>query len=333
MVSDQQLCQAFERVDQARQQVALTYFEFGTLAALDIFADAGLDLLILEVGLGGRLDAVNIIDPDVALITTVDLDHLDWLGTTREEIGLEKAGIMRAGKPVVLAHEMPESVYRQARELATDEYRWGQHFQFELTRSGFSWTGGRHRYHNLPRPALPGACQVQNAAAVLMVCECLSAKLSVDEAAISRGLQTVRLPGRMQILPGRPRIILDVAHNPQAVQNLVDNLSAQSLPGSLHAVFGILSDKDLAAIVQIIAPRLMSWHLVDTPGPRGQSAEQLKCRLTTLGVEHNIHACGSLDRALKSATEQAGQDASILIFGSFLVVGDFLNSLNKQALN
>ena len=119
----------------------------------------------------------------------------------------------------------------------------------------------------------------------------------------------------------------------RAVQNLVDNLSAQSLPGSLHAVFGILSDKDLAAIVQIIAPRLMSWHLVDTPGPRGQSAEQLKCRLTTLGVEHNIHACGSLDRALKSATEQAGQDASILIFGSFLVVGDFLNSLNKQALN
>ncbi len=199
-VSDERLCQAFERVDQARHGTTLTYFEFGTLAALDIFAGESLDLVILEVGLGGRLDAVNIIDPDVALITTVDLDHQDWLGATREEIGVEKAGIMRSGRPVVLATGMPESVYRQAQELGADVYCPGQDFQVEPTPTGFNWSGGRHRYTSLPRPGLRGAYQLSNAAAVLMVCECLSEQLPVNQDAIRWAMEAVRLLGRMQIL-------------------------------------------------------------------------------------------------------------------------------------
>ena len=328
LVTDARLCQAFQRVDQTRQERALTYFEFGTLAALDIFAQEALDLVILEVGLGGRLDAVNIIDPDVALITTVDLDHSDWLGTTREEIGFEKAGIMRAGRPVVLAAEMPESVYRHAGQLGARVLCAGRDFRVEPHANGFAWKGGTHSYAALPQPSLPGDVQVQNAAAVLMVCECLSEHLPVSRSAIDRTLIELQVPGRFQVLPGTPSIILDVAHNPQAIQSLRDNLTRQSIAGRLHAVFGILSDKDLSSIVRIISPLIASWHLVDTPGPRGQSADRLRDRMSALGIGENLFSCGSLSRAMGSAGRLAdGQDA-ILVFGSFLVVGEFLENLN-----
>ena len=329
-VSDRQLCQAFEQVDVARQEVALTYFEFGTLAALEIFAGLELDLVVLEVGLGGRLDAVNIIDPDVALITTVDLDHQNWLGTSREAIGREKAGIMRAGKPVVLASEMPATVYREARELGAQIYRSGQEFHVESTADGFSWFGRDRQYLGLPQPALRGDYQIRNAAAVLMVCQCLSQSLPVERAAIGKALQAVRLPGRMQILAGTPPIILDVAHNPQAVLTLRDQLAELAIAGKVHAIFGILGDKDLASILDIIAPRVASWHLVDTPGPRGQSAAQLRVRLADQGIDRNLFTCGGVAKALESARSLAGAGDAILVFGSFLVVGEFLESFSKM---
>jgi dihydrofolate synthase/folylpolyglutamate synthase len=330
LVGDERLCQAFDRVDQARQGRALTYFEFGTLAALDIFARESLDLVVLEVGLGGRLDAVNIIDPDVALITTVDLDHSDWLGTNRDEIGLEKAGIMRAGRPVVLATEMPDSVYRHAKQADAKVFMVGRDFRVEPASRGFAWTGRRQRYSRLSPPALRGTFQLRNAAAVLMVSECLSEVLPVSQASIDSALQTVQLPGRMQIVPGSPLIVLDVAHNPQAVQSLRDNLEDLALAGRWHAVFGILSDKDLTGILQIIAPAIASWHLVDTPAPRGQSAERLRVCMTELGIEGNLYSCGDLSGALHSARRLTAAEDAILVFGSFLVVGEFLENLNKM---
>lgn len=327
-ISDARLCRTFERVDQARQGRALTYFEFGTLAALDIFAQEALDLVVLEVGLGGRLDAVNLIDADVALITTVDLDHSDWLGATRQEIGLEKAGIMRTGKPVVLATEMPESVYRHAGQTGALVLRAGRDFHIETNSMGFAWTGRRQGYATLPHPALPGEYQLQNAAAVLMACECLSGTLPVSQSAIVRAFQTVQLAGRFQVLPGAPTIILDVAHNPQAVQALRDNLTRLSISGRIHGVFGILSDKDLMSIVRIIAPMLASWHLVDTPGLRGQSADRLRERMSLLGIESNIFSCGSLSQAMRAAGRLADKQDVILVFGSLLLVGEFLENFN-----
>jgi dihydrofolate synthase/folylpolyglutamate synthase len=329
-VDDARLCRAFERVDRARRGRALTYFEFGTLAALDIFARQPLDLVVLEVGLGGRLDAVNIIDPDVALITTVDLDHADWLGATRQEIGLEKAGIMRTGRPVVLATEMPESVYRYAQKLGAKVFMPERDFRVESGPQGFSWSGGARSYHALSHPALRGACQIRNAAAVLMAGECLGDALPVDRTAIDRALQTLELPGRLQILPGSPRILLDVAHNPQAVQSLRDHLEELALSGRWHAVFGILSDKDLTDILGIISPMIASWHLVDTPGPRGQSADRLLARMTELGIGRDLYRCGKLSEALDSAKRAVAAEDAILIFGSFLVVGEFLENLNKR---
>jgi dihydrofolate synthase/folylpolyglutamate synthase len=329
-VSDDRLCRAFDRVDRARQGRALTYFEFGTLAALDIFSQEALDLVILEVGLGGRLDAVNIIDADVALITTVDLDHAEWLGTTREEIGLEKAGIMRAGKPVVLATEMPASVHRHAGQLGAKVLMLDRDFRMEPHSEGLDWSGGNQRYSALSRPALRGACQISNAAAVLMVTQCLAENLPITQSAIDRALQGVELPGRMQIFPGKPLIVLDVAHNPQAVQSLWDNLQELALAGRWHAVFGILSDKELAGMLRVMAPLIASWHLVDTQGPRGQSAERLQGCLQGLGLERNVFSCGRLSKALQSAKRHAGLEDAILVFGSFQVAGEFLESLNNQ---
>ena len=237
---------------------------------------------------------------------------------------------MRAGRPVVLATKMPESVYRYAEQLGAQVHKAGREFQLEANSMGFAWTGRVQRYAALSRPALLGAFQLHNAAAVLEVCECLSQRLLVTESDINRALQSLQLAGRMQIIPGTPSIILDVAHNPQAIQSLRDNLNELSIPGRLHGVFGILGDKDLGSIIQIISPAIASWHLVDTSGPRGQSAEQLLERIKALGIEQNLISCGSLSQALHSARRMARAEDTILVFGSFLVVGEFLETLNKK---
>jgi dihydrofolate synthase/folylpolyglutamate synthase len=228
---------------------------------------------------------------------------------------------------------MPASVYRYAGQSGARTYRAGRDFRMQTTPRGLAWTGRTLSYADLPRPALRGAFQLHNAAAVLMVCECLSGNLPLTRSAIVQALQSVRLAGRTQIVPGSPTIVLDVAHNPQAVRALLDNLSELALPGRLHGVFGILQDKDLAAILAIIGPALSSWHLVDTPGPRGQSAERLKARLTELGVRQNLFSCGDLSRALRSARRVAGATDAILVFGSFLLVGEFLENLSTKAID
>ena len=330
-VSDNVLCTAFDRVDRARKETTLTYFEFGTLAALDIFASQSLDLIILEVGLGGRLDAVNILDPDLAIITTVDLDHTDWLGETREEIGYEKAGVMRPNRPVILGDtEMPASVLEHARNIGAVCLRFGMDFTLERQEVGFTWHGRSHRQVFEHNPSLVGDFQFRNAALVLMTVECFSDVLPVTPGEIAMAMQTTRLKGRFQRINGDIPIILDVAHNPQSVMTLRDNLAQLTSGSRLHAVFGLLSDKDLGSILRLIEPMIDSWHLVGIETSRGQSARQLMSAMRKSGVETRISAFASVSEALDSARAAATVGDAILIFGSFIVVGQALDLLEKN---
>lgn len=328
-VSDQQLCQAFERIDQARDGVSLSYFEFATLAALLCFAAAKSDLVILEVGLGGRLDAVNIIDADIALITTIDLDHMDWLGSDLETIGREKAGIIRSGKPVVLADPaMPGSVLDQARRLEADIYQAGEAFHYQEDETQWRWSGPNGAAFGLPYPALSGSRQLMNAGAVVMVCQLLEARFPLHEAAIAEGLREVRLPGRLHFVEGKPALLLDVAHNRQSMATLRDALTRLSWQGRVHGVFGLLRDKNAADAVQLIGPSLSSWHLLDVSGWRGRSAEDLAEALRQEGAKQPITCHHTFSAAFKACGEQAEPRDLILIFGSFLIVGEAMHNLN-----
>ncbi|MES9897918.1 MAG: bifunctional tetrahydrofolate synthase/dihydrofolate synthase [Sedimenticola sp.] len=326
-VTDEQLCRAFEQVDQLRGDTPLTYFEFGALAALVIFSSEPLDVVVLEVGLGGRLDAVNIIDADVALITTVDIDHSDWLGDTREKIGREKAGIMRPGHPVVFAgSNPPESVIHEAERLRSPLFRSGDDFTFHTDQQGWSWRGKRQRRHALPYPHLRGSHQLANAAAVLMVLECLEQALPLDQQAIRAGLQEARLPGRFQVVGGTPVTILDVAHNPEAVKTLQKNLNEMGCSGRTLAVFSMLEDKDIDEVVRIIAPTIDHWYLAPLTVPRAATIEQLTLALTASGVGEQQFDCRlSVASALQTAKEEGNDDDRIVVFGSFFTVSALLD--------
>ena len=259
--SDLVLLPHFERVEQARGATGLTYFEFTTLAILSCIASSQVDVAILEVGLGGRLDAVNIIDPDVAVITSIDLDHMDFLGPDRESIGHEKAGIMRPSRPVIISDPLPpQSVLTHAASLGADLRRSGVDFQVQGDNQQWSWHGRFKRYSGLAYPALRGANQLINAAGVLAALETLHHRLPVTAQAVRNGLALVDLPGRFQMVPGRPALVLDVAHNPHAAAVLFQNLDAMGFYSRTHLVLGAMADKDLAAILDRKSTRLNSSH-------------------------------------------------------------------------
>lgn len=328
-VEDARLCQAFDAIDKARGDKTLTYFEFGTLAALSIFAEENPDLVILEVGLGGRLDAVNIIDADLSLITTIDLDHTDWLGDSREEIGREKAGIMRAGKPVILADpDMPVSVYSVADETGAVVYAQGRDFSFSENGAGWRWSGPDLQTLDLPLPALAGKVQLFNASAVVMACLCLRRRLDCADQAIAAGLAQTRLTGRQQFIPGEPSLLLDVAHNPQAVERLRRALIQYSGEGKVNAVFGLLKGKDETAIVSLLTELVDEWHLTDLPGSRGRSAADLADALKASGVADGVSTYGDVEDAFAGAMASAGPGDLVIIFGSFLVVGKVMQNLS-----
>ncbi|MES9941029.1 MAG: bifunctional tetrahydrofolate synthase/dihydrofolate synthase [Candidatus Thiodiazotropha sp. 6PLUC2] len=330
-VSDSALCQAFERVDQARGQTILTYFEFATLAALILFAEQNLDLVILEVGLGGRLDAVNIIDADVALITTVDLDHTDWLGDSRQQIGLEKAGIMRSNRPVVVGDSaIPESVPEYAQKIGAELYLGGSHFNLSPGGDTWQWQTKGDDLLTLPQFRFNGKGQVSNTSAVIMVCRLLQSSLPLNQMQIIDGLNQVSLRGRAQLIEGEPSILLDVAHNTQSVSSLKEHLDRLGWPGRIIALFGLLKDKDAKSIVEIIKPAVSGWYLVDLPGDRGQSAEQLAKAVRQSGVESSVHCHHNFADALKAAQTEAEPQDLLLIFGSFLIVGDALQHLHPE---
>ncbi|RDH87424.1 MAG: bifunctional tetrahydrofolate synthase/dihydrofolate synthase [endosymbiont of Seepiophila jonesi] len=331
-VSDEQLCRAFQRVDDARGEVALTYFEFGTLAALDIFAELTPDLVILEVGLGGRLDAVNIIDADVAVITTVALDHTDWLGETLDQIGAEKAGIMRSNRPVIMADkELPSSVYQHAESIGAIQCRVDVDFHAIPSDDGWRWKGGRQEYSNLPMPALPGVFQLQNAAAVLAVVEQLSSRFVVESQDVAKGLASVHLAGRYQLIDWDVPVVLDVAHNIQAAEALRDNLWERAAKGSVLAVFAMLADKDVAGVIQVLDQDVDSWYLVELSGSRSCTVEQLEAALRKAGSSSRVSRFSSVNDGLQAAMADAGRGDSVLVFGSFLTVGEALQYLEPVA--
>jgi len=331
-VEDVPLCAAFERVDQARGTVSLTYFEFATLAALDLFAEAALDAVVLEVGLGGRLDAVNLLDADVALVTTVDLDHTDWLGPDRDTIALEKAGIFRPGHPAIIGESGPPlALLEQARILGTPVLRAGQDFYLRAGPRDWDWQGPQHSYIGLPRPALRSARQLDNAAAVLMVLDCLAGRLPIDRDAICAGLSSVRLPGRLQVIPGAITWILDVAHNVQAAANLALDLEGMPCAGRTHAVFACLADKDALGMLRALAPQIGHWHLAPLEGPRARPVADLVAALGAAGIQAPWGDYGSVGGALEGALKGARSGDRILVTGSFLTVATALNCLGLHA--
>ncbi len=321
------LAQAFGQVEAARGEVSLTYFEFSTLAILQLMMQAELDVVILEVGLGGRLDAVNIIDTDCAIITSIDLDHTALLGTDREQIGREKAGIMRAGKPVVVSDPVPpESVVAHAAELGADLWRFGQDFNFSGDKLQWAWAGRGRRYSGLAYPALRGANQLVNASGVLAALEALRSRIPVTAQAVRNGMALVELPGRFQMVPGEPVLVLDVAHNPHAVAALAANLDAMGFYPTTHAVFGAMADKDLTVMLERVAPMVDSWYFTDLPIPRASSAQDLHSQWQALNRRKDVTASThtSPQEALQAAIAAAKPTDRIVVFGSFYTVGGVL---------
>lgn len=346
--SDEHFIAAFEKIEHARRsepshvashlplqegegkknEIPLTYFEFATLAALLIFAEQPLDLVILEVGLGGRLDATNIIDPDIAVITTVDLDHQDYLGPDRESIGFEKAGIIRAMKPVVFGEkDPPSSALRRAYELGAIAIR--GHSDYLMDRLENSWRWREPGYEiELPLPALAAPVQIENAATAIAALRALSDDIS--DAAIIIGVGDAKVPGRLQRISQQPDIVLDVAHNPQAANQVVQWLGA--VPKKTFAVFSALADKDIEAIVAILAPHIQAWFLVgiEDAGPRGLSAEQLQIRLLAFSANAVISCHQDVAAGLEAARLQASSEDRILVFGSFHTVAAAMKALKIQ---
>jgi dihydrofolate synthase/folylpolyglutamate synthase len=335
------LLPAFAEVEVARKgqggdaEVSLSYFEFTTLAILRTLSRAGLDVAILEVGLGGRLDAVNIIDTDCAVITSIALDHMALLGNTREAIGFEKAGIMRTGRPVIVSDPVPpQSLLDRALEIGADLWRLGKDFHFAGDQQQWGWAmhpshGGR-RYSGLAYPALRGANQLVNASGVLAAVEALRSRLPVTAQAVRNGLALVELPGRFQIVPGTPTLVLDVAHNPHSVAALTENLDAMGFYPTTHAVFGAMADKDLPTMLERIAPLIDRWHVTDLPLPRAMKADALAEMLdsqpaTAPGGKSRVagrHADPM--EALRAAVSAADPADRIVVFGSFYTVGGVL---------
>ncbi len=340
-VAADELLPAFAEVEVARlggegeSAVSLTYFEFTTLAILRTLSRSGIDVAILEVGLGGRLDAVNIVDADCAVITSIALDHVALLGNDREAIGYEKAGIMRTGRPVVVSDPTPpQSVLDRALEVGARLWRVGHDFHFAGDQQQWGWAmhpshGGR-RYSGLAYPALRGANQLLNASGVLAALEALRPRLPVTAQAVRNGLALVELPGRFQIVPGSPALVLDVAHNPHSVAALTENLDAMGFYPTTHAVFGAMADKDLSAMLARISPLIDRWHVCDLPSPRAATAAELGQRLAALpgpvgtGAARVAGCHASPQLALQAAVSAADPADRIVVFGSFLTVGAVL---------
>jgi len=337
-VSDDQLCCAFEQVEQARQNTTLTYFEFGTLAALWLFQQQPLDAVILEAGLGGRLDAVNIIDADVAVLTSLSLEHCDWLGDDLEQIGFEKAGIFRAGQPAVCGiRQPPDSViqtagktgarllclsrdfdYQLMPDLQSDQ---GSDLHFGQPADHWRWQGQQSQRRGLPLPALRGEVQVRNAAVALAVLEQLDARIPVDQQAVRNGLIEVQLAGRFQLLPGEVEIVLDVAHNPESVEVLLENLLTHPVTGRTRAVFSLLSDKDVSVMLKLMVNQVDDWYIAPLDVPRAMSCSRLSDELKKAGASH-ITTCESVAAACRSARAEALTGDRIVVCGSFYTVAD-----------
>ena len=326
---DATLIAAFRQVEAARGDISLTYFEFTTLAIIKLMADADLDVVILEVGLGGRLDAVNIIDADVAIVTSIDIDHSAYLGNTREAIGFEKAGIFRAGKTAICSDPMPpQSLIDHADAIGADLWLMGRDFNYTGDKQQWNYGGRGQRRNSLGYPSLRGANQLLNASAALAALEALRHELPVGAQEVRTGLVMVDLPARFQVMPGQPLVVLDVAHNPHAAAALAQNLGNMGFHPYTYAVFGAMADKDIDGILAQMKPHIDHWCVTDLPLPRAASAKELKEKLLEAGVvpEFSSNAARTIEQfanpaeAYANAHRRAGENDRIVVFGSFLTV-------------
>ncbi|QDQ25336.1 bifunctional tetrahydrofolate synthase/dihydrofolate synthase [Chitinimonas arctica] len=322
--SDEVIMASFRRIEAARGEVTLSYFEYGTLAAMQHFIDAAVDVAIMEVGLGGRLDAVNIFEADVAAVVSVDIDHQSYLGDTREAIGFEKAGIFRAGKPAFCADpHPPASLLAHAAAIGADLQLLGPDFSYSNETTQWRWRGRRGQKPGLPFPALRGAYQLANASLVIAILDALHDRVPVGIGDLKRGLLEVELAGRYQVLPGRPSIVLDVAHNPHAASALANNLMNQGFFQTTHAVFGMMADKDIAAVAGLLRERIDVWHVATLDTPRAASAQQLADAILATGAAR-VHVYATISDAYAAARSAAGENDRIAAFGSFYTVADVL---------
>ena len=323
--SDAEFCASFDRLDTARGEMSLTYFEFGTLAALDIFTQRKIEVAVLEVGLGGRLDAVNALDADAALVASVGLDHQDWLGPDRESIGFEKAGIFRGGRPALCGdREPPTSLLNHASDIGADLYVLGRDFDWHPEGEGWTWQGPGGALHGLPKPSLPGRIQFDNAATVLAAIQSLRTALPLDEHALHAGLTRAQVPARFQRITGDVDCIFDVAHNPDAARVLAANLADLPSRGRTLGVFAMFKDKAVEEVASVLAPHIDAWHLGMTDGPRGQSAAALADRVHKVLPEVRVMEHATVPDAYRAARRESRPGDRIVIFGSFQTVGSVL---------
>lgn len=332
-VTDELICQAFAKIEAVRDGTSLSYFEFGTLAALELFQQAKVDVQLLEVGLGGRLDAVNIIDPDVAIISSIGIDHVDWLGKTREAIGGEKAGIFRTNTPAVIGDiNPPNSLLQAATEKNTPIYFIGKDFNYKKQHTGWHWYRGEQSLH-LPDPVLKGEHQYRNAATVIFAVDTLKKCLPIDETAIAKGLSNVQLFGRFQLIEdGEQSVLLDVGHNPEAVKTLVDYLQTTFPNRRVHAIFSMMKDKDIASVLDIMNPVIYDWFFVPLTNPRAATENMMRRIFSQSPVARVSFGFNNFATAYQAAKSQAKQDDLLLVFGSFLLVSDCLINLRKSEL-
>ena len=322
---DEALVRGFARVEAARGDTPLTYFEYGTLSALAVFEEARIEVAVLEVGLGGRLDCVNLVDPDAAVVVSVDLDHQDWLGDTREAIALEKAHVFRTGRAAIFGEaDVPASLAAHAREIGADLQVFGRDFRAVVRGDQWDFEGRREALRALPMPALRGRWQVGNAACALAALEAVRDRLPVSLGEIKRGITGVRLAGRLQVLPGRPAVVLDVAHNPHAAKALADGLGAMAYAARTLAVFGMLADKDIDGVVAAMAGRIDAWYVAAPASERAASAQQVAAVLEARGFAGATRTFATIALALDAALRDAGPDDRILAFGSFYTVAEAL---------
>ncbi|HWW70932.1 MAG TPA: bifunctional tetrahydrofolate synthase/dihydrofolate synthase [Duganella sp.] len=336
LASDAVLVDAFNAVEAARGDTALTYFEFTTLAIMKLLAGAGMDVVILEVGLGGRLDAVNIVDADVAIVTSVDIDHTDYLGDTREKIGFEKAGIFRPGKTAICSDPVPpQSLIDHANAIGADLWLMGRDFNYSGDKQQWNYGGRSQRRNSLAYPSLRGANQILNATAVLAALEALKLELPVGAQEVRTGLVTVELPGRFQVLPGRPAVILDVAHNPHAASALNQNLGNMGFHPYTYAVFGSMHDKDIDGVIAAMSEHVDHWCLATLPSPRAASASELAAKVQIVQPEKSERTINIFDdpaAAYANAVSRAGENDRIVVFGSFLTVAGVM-AARKSSLH
>jgi dihydrofolate synthase/folylpolyglutamate synthase len=326
-VDDATLCESFNRIDQARNNTSLTYFEFGTLAAIDIFEQAGVEIAIMEVGMGGRLDAVNMLDADVSLVCTVDLDHENWLGHDRDAIGREKAGIFRSMRPAICADaEPPASVIDTAELVGARFFLAGREFTSEVSQESWSWQSGLTRLDGLPKPG-NHPHQIRNAAGVLTVLHTIRDRYPVDTAVIRKSLRNFRLPGRFQVFPGEIPCILDVAHNRQAAAILAENLKSLPATGRNLFVVGMLKDKNHRVLFDTLASLADEWYLASLSVDRGAHVDDIARALTAVAEGITPYKYDCINDALKRAQADALPGDRIIVTGSFITVGAALNWL------